>query len=96
MKDKTMHSFEEHLAYEKGYQDAQKIYRQRAELSTELLGAREEDEQQQINNLCNSVIMVAEKFIQKCKDGRARSTETLSDMVKIKLEAERLKVNLNP
>lgn len=27
MKDKTIHSFEEHLAYEKGYQDAVIIYK---------------------------------------------------------------------
>ena len=50
---------------------------------------------QQINSLCNSVIMVANKFIQKCKDGRARSVETLSDMFKIKKEAEMLKELVN-
>jgi hypothetical protein len=50
---------------------------------------------QQVNSLCNSVIMVANKFINKCKDGRARSVETLSDMLKIKQEAEMLKESIN-
>lgn len=46
---------------------------------------------QQIVGLCNSVIMVADKFIGKCADGRARSTETLSDLIKLKAEAVILK-----
>ncbi|HDZ18851.1 hypothetical protein LCGC14_0641300 [marine sediment metagenome] len=54
-----------------------------------------EKQKQQINSLCNSVIMVAEKFINKCKIGRARSIETLSDMKKIKTEAELLKKNIH-
>lgn len=53
------------------------------------------DEKLKINSLCNSVIMVAEKFIRKCEIGRARSVETLSDMIKIKKEAEMLKNLIN-
>ena len=55
----------------------------------------EKEIKQQINSLCNSVIMVAEKFINKCKTGRAKSVETLSDMQIIKKEAELLKEKIN-
>ncbi len=44
--------------------------------------------------LCNSVIMVADRFIEKVKQGRARSRETYSDMHKLKWEAELLKSHL--
>ena len=52
-------------------------------------------EKRRTNALCNSVIMVAGKFIHKCETGRARSVETRSDMAKIKIEAELLKDFLN-
>lgn len=48
-----------------------------------------------INDLCNSVIMVSQKFIKKCEDGRARSHETLYDLTLLKGEAERLKETIN-
>lgn len=51
-------------------------------------------EQRQAIGLANSVIMVADKFIGKVESGRARSTETLSDMRKLKAEALVLKSNL--
>ena len=48
-------------------------------------------EQRQVIGLCNSVIMVADRFIGKVESGRARSTETYSDMKKLKAEASILK-----
>jgi hypothetical protein len=45
-------------------------------------------------SLCNSVIAVADKFILKVNDGRARSVETYSDMQKIRNEAILLKKSL--
>ena len=41
--------------------------------------------------LCNSVIMVADKFIGKVESGKARSTETVSDLIKLRAEALILK-----
>lgn len=38
--------------------------------------------------------MVADKFIAKVADGRARSTKTLSDLIKLKAEAEIIKAQL--
>jgi hypothetical protein len=52
------------------------------------------DEKLQIFSLINSVIMVANKFILKVQDGRARSRETYSDMQKIRNEALLLKQRL--
>lgn len=46
---------------------------------------------QETISLCNSVIIVADKFIGKVKTGRARSKETLDDLIKLKVEAEMLK-----
>ncbi|MBU4154497.1 MAG: hypothetical protein KKD63_16625 [Proteobacteria bacterium] len=48
----------------------------------------------QIASLINSVIVVADKFITKVQDGRARSVETYSDLQKLKAEAMLLKANL--
>lgn len=45
----------------------------------------------QVASLINSVIAVADKFIAKVQDGRARSVETYSDLQKLKIEAELLK-----
>ena len=45
----------------------------------------------QIVGLCNSVIMVADKFIKKCEEGKARSHETLSDLIHLRAEAVLLK-----
>lgn len=49
---------------------------------------------QDIHSLINSVIMVADKFINKVESGEARSKETYADMQKLKAEAELLKCNL--
>lgn len=48
-----------------------------------------------VNSLCNSVIMVAEKFIHKVDIGKAKSVETYTDLNKLKLEAKLLKNLLN-
>jgi len=53
-----------------------------------------ENQRSSVNSLCNSVIMVADKFIHKCETGRAKSVETLSDMLKIRQEAEMLKASI--
>jgi hypothetical protein len=50
---------------------------------------------QRINSLCNSVIIITNKFIHKCETGKARSVETLSDLTKLKNEAEMLKDFIN-
>lgn len=55
----------------------------------------EKEHKMRINGLCNSVIMVAQKFIGKVESGRARSVETYSDMQKLKVEAEMLKEFIN-
>lgn len=47
-------------------------------------------------SLANSVIMVANKFINKVETGRARSKETYSDLLKLKAEAIMLKNELTP
>lgn len=47
--------------------------------------------EQAIYSLINSVIMVSEKFISKVKTGKARSKETFSDLLKLKIEAELVK-----
>ena len=49
---------------------------------------------QQINELINSVIMVADKFIDKVDTGMARSKETYADLQKLRSEANTLKVIL--
>lgn len=48
----------------------------------------------EIVGLCNSVIMVADKFIKKVETGRAKSTETLSDLIKLRSEALMIKSRL--
>ena len=48
----------------------------------------------QSHALINSVIAVSNKFINKCETGKARSRETLSDLLKLKAEAELLKTAL--
>lgn len=45
----------------------------------------------QIGSLINSVIIVANRFINKVESGRAKSVETYADMQQLKLEAEALK-----
>ena len=47
-----------------------------------------------IHSLINSVIIVADKFINKVETGRARSKETYSDLMKLKDEALLLKTTL--
>lgn len=48
----------------------------------------------EIVGLCNSIIMVADKFIEKVKSGKARSVETLDDLIKLKSEAMLIKSRL--
>ena len=48
----------------------------------------------EIIGLCNSVIMVADKFIGKVEQGKARSVETLDDLIKLKAEAYLIKSRL--
>jgi hypothetical protein len=51
-------------------------------------------ENKKVHALINSVIMVSNKFIYKVQTGRARSRETLSDLQKLKAEAELLRQQL--
>jgi len=55
----------------------------------------EKDTLMKLNGFCNSVIMIADKFIGKCEKGTAKSVETLADMYIIKGEAEMLKKEIN-
>ena len=48
----------------------------------------------EVIGLCNSVIMVADKFIGKVEQGKARSVETLDDLIKLKTEATFIKSRL--
>lgn len=48
----------------------------------------------EVVGLCNSVIMVADKFIGKVEQGKARSVETLNDLIKLKSEAMMIKSRL--
>lgn len=41
----------------------------------------------EVVGLCNSVIMVADKFIHKVETGKARSKHTLADLIKLRAEA---------
>lgn len=44
-------------------------------------------ENREVIAFCNSVIMVADKFMGKVESGRARSVETYDDLRKLKNEA---------
>lgn len=46
------------------------------------------------HNLINSVIAVADKFIDKVDTGRARSKETYQELLKLKIEAIMLRQHL--
>lgn len=48
----------------------------------------------EVIGLCNSIIMVADKFIGKVKTGRVRSVETIDDLVKVRSEAVLIKSRL--
>jgi hypothetical protein len=53
-------------------------------------------EQKQCVALANSVIVIANKFINKVESGRARSKETYADMLSLRAEVYQLKRAIEP